>query len=118
MLQATPVQMVSVRDMILNTLSILYCKAIRQQLIDKNNKNKNKNKNRKPHRYEVHDKILVHEKRNKYEEPYKGPYQITKVWKNRTVAIFRGAVQDCINIIWINPITNNNKIDTAPVNFN
>ena len=57
-------------------------------------------------------------KKNKYEGPYRGLYQITQPCKNGTVAIRRGAAQNRINIIWINPITNNNKIATVPVNFN
>ena len=36
--------------------------------------------NRKPHNYRVREKVLVCDKKvNKYEEPYKGPYPITKV---------------------------------------
>ena len=39
------------------------------------------------------------QKFEKYEEPYKGSYPITKVLKNGTVTISRGAVQESINII-------------------
>ena len=46
----------------------------------------------------VHDKKL-----NKCEESYKVPYQITKVWKNETVTIHQGAVQERINITLVKP---------------
>ena len=91
--------------MILNTHSMAEWEAIRrrkQQLIDKNNQNENKNC--KPHIYEIHGKVLVRNKNtNKDEEPHKRPYQITNVWINRNVTIHRGAVQYCMNIIWIKP---------------
>ena len=38
---------------------------------------------------------------NKYDDPYKGPYPITKVCKNGTVTIHQEYVQDHIYIIWI-----------------
>ena len=54
------------------------------------------------HSYKVREKVIEHEKNaNKYEEPYKGLYPITHVWKNRTASIRRGAAQYCINIRWI-----------------
>ena len=70
--------------------------------MEKNNKNRNKNS--KPHIYKAREKVLVRDKKeNKYEKPYKGPYQITKVQKNGTVTLLWGALKECINIIWIKP---------------
>ena len=55
-------------------------------------------KNCIPHNYIVFDKVLVHHK-----NPLKGPCPITKVWKNRTVAMHRGAIKYHINVRWIKP---------------
>ena len=41
------------------------------------------------------------QKTNKYKEPYKGPYPITKVQTNVNVTICWGATQERINIRWI-----------------
>ena len=42
----------------------------------------------KPNSYILREKVLVHDKEGKkYEDLYKDPYPITKVWTNRTDAI-------------------------------
>ena len=41
---------------------------------------------------------MCNKKLNKYEDPYKGPYPIIKVWKNGTVTMRQGAVKEHINI--------------------
>ena len=91
--------------MILNTPFISDLEAIRrpkQDLIDK--RNQNENDNSKPHSYRLCDKVLVRYKKvNKCDDPYNSPYPITKVWKNGTVTIHRGVVQERINIGWIKP---------------
>ena len=63
-LQATPVQLVSGFNMILNTPFITDWEDIRirkQQIIDKNNQNENKNC--KLHFYEVSEKLQLHDKK-------------------------------------------------------
>ena len=67
-------------------------------------KNKqHENKYNKPHTYRIRDKLLVRKKiSKKYEERYIGPYPITQVWTNGNVKIRRGAVQERINIRYIN----------------
>ena len=104
MLQATPDQLVFVRDMILKPSFIAYREAVRlreQKIIDKNNQFENKN--RKPHTFRIRDKLLVRNKKaNNYEEPYVGPCLTIQVWNNGNVNIGRGDMQECIN--------NNNKM--------
>ena len=63
----------------------------KQQLIEKNNQLENKNF--QLHTYRVQEKLLVRDKTvNKYEEPYKGPYPITKVCTNGNFTIHWGTV--------------------------
>ena len=99
-LQATPGQLVFGRDLILNCEFIADWKAIKkqkQQLINKNNQRKN-NK-RKEHRYQVGDRVLLLNKlARKLELPYRGPYEITEVFRNGTVQVDTGTIKDRINI--------------------
>ena len=65
-IQATPGQLVSRRNMVLNTPLIAYWEAIsghKQQIIDKNNQNENIYI--KPHIYRVCEKVLVRDKKAK-----------------------------------------------------
>ena len=82
--QSTPGQLVFGCDMMLNIPFIKIWGAIRrckQQLIEKNNQLENINC--QLYTYIVREKVLVGNKTvNKYEEPYKGPYPITKVCPN------------------------------------
>ena len=74
----------------------------KQQLTDKNINNENKT--RKRYSYKTHKKVIVlNKKNNKYQEPYKGPHQKTKLWKIRTVSVRRGAMKERINVRWIKP---------------
>ena len=70
--------------------------------MDKNNQNINKN--RKPHLYKVREKLLVSDKKeNKYEDPHKGLYPITKICISVTVTVRQVAIQYRINIRCIKP---------------
>ena len=75
--------------MILNNHFIYDLEYIRrheQVLIEK--KPKTRIKNFKLQNYRVDKKLQVRDKKaNKYEDPYKGPYSITNIWINLTVAI-------------------------------
>ena len=91
--------------MILNTPFIADWEDIRlskQIIIDKNNQLENKN--RKPHTYIIRDRVLVCNKKvDKHEKPHRGAYLITQLWTNGNVTIYRGAVQERINIRHIKP---------------
>jgi putative transposase len=104
-LQATPGQLVFGRDMVLNTQHLAdwtAIKARKQELIRKNNIIENSK--RIPHQYRVGDKVMMESHRaNKYEQPYQGPYIITKVHSNGTVRLKMGAVTDTVNIRRIHP---------------
>ena len=105
MLLAIPGQLIFGRDMILNTSFIADWEAIRlrkQKIID--NKNQIENKNRKLHIYRIRDNVLVRNKNeNNHEEPYIGPYPITRVWTNGNVTMRWGAVKEHIHTIWTKP---------------
>ena len=62
----------------------------------RNKNNQNKNNNCKPQKYIVREKV-------KDEDPYKGPYPIIQVLSNGNVAIRQEAIQDRINISYVNP---------------
>ena len=67
------------------------------------NINNNNNKIQQ-HNHRVYEKVIVSDnKENRYEEPYKSPHQITKVWKNGTHTIHQDAVQEHINIKIVRP---------------
>ena len=89
-----PGQLVFGCDMMLNIPFIAIRVAIRrrkQQLIEKNNQLENKNF--QLHKYRVREKVIVRDKTvNKYEEPHKGPYPITKVCTNGKFTIHRGTM--------------------------
>ena len=104
-LRNTPGQLVFGRDMILNIkheANWEYIKKRKQDLIEKNNQAENAK--RTPHTYRVGDKVLIRRgTENKYETPYKGPYQITRVNENGTVRIRVQNVEDTYNIRRITP---------------
>ena len=89
-----PGQLVFGCDMMLNIPFIAIWGAIgirKQQLIEKNNQLVNKNF--QLHTYRVREKLLLRDKTvNKYGDPYKGTYPITKVCKNGNSTIHRGTV--------------------------
>ena len=73
-----------------------YIKRRKQQLIEKIVKTKAKITYRTF--IEYMRKYSFPKKFNRYEDSYKFPYPITKVWTNGTVTISRGAVQYKIRI--------------------
>ena len=88
------------RDLIFNTQHIANWEEIRQRkqkLIKQNNVRENDT--RLPHTYQVGDMVLMRSKAaRKLELPYKGPYKITDVFRNGTVRIQIGPVEDRVNI--------------------
>ena len=74
----------------------------KQQPINKNTQNVNIN--RKPPYHTVCEKVLVcDQKADKYEDPYKGLYQIIMVWTNETITICHVSVKYCIKMLRIKP---------------
>ena len=104
-LQPTPGQLVFGRDMIFNiqhTANWEYIKQRKQQLINLNNKRENEN--RIAHHYQVGDKVLLARgTENKYEAPYKGPFEILRVNDNGTVRLKVNSVEDTYNVRRIKP---------------
>src|SRR5688572_7600294 len=86
-LRKTPGQLVFGRDMIFNIQHSANWEFIRQnkqKAIEKNNKAENAKQT--AHLYKEGDPVLVRRgTENKYESPYRGPYNITKVKDNGTV---------------------------------
>ena len=104
-LKATPGQLVFGRDMILNIKHVADWEAIKQRkqkLINQNNKREN-NK-RIQHKYRVGDKVLMtNKKARKLETPNDGPYRITDVFRNGSVRVRKGAIEDRVNVRNITP---------------
>ena len=89
-LQATPAQLVFGRDSILNIkheANWKYIKERKQLLINKNNEKENSK--RRQHTYQVGDKVLVenYNHRKFGDDPFIGPFRITKVNNNGTVQL-------------------------------
>ena len=89
-LQATPGQLVFGRDMVFNIAHEANWKEIqdrKQKLINYNNKRENAKCVK--HKYQVGDKVLMQrtDSSRKLERPYDGPFQITEVFSNGTVAV-------------------------------
>jgi hypothetical protein len=99
-LQKSPGQLVFGRDMIFNiqhTANWEYIRQRKQALIHKNNQRENSK--RIPHVYAIGDQVMLRRgTENKYETPYSGPHNITKVFMNGTVRLQRGAVLETVNI--------------------
>ena len=61
------------------------------------------------HSFEVHSNESLCRKSGRlgidqvYEDLYKVPYPINKVWKDWTITIFLGYVQEHMDIRWIKP---------------
>ena len=57
------------------------------------------------HEYRIGDKVLMQrtDSTRKLERPYDGPYEVTKVFTNGTVAIQKGIVNERVNIRRIFP---------------
>jgi len=105
-LQATPIQLVFGRDAMLNVqfqADWQLIKQLKQKQIYQDNLKENKR--RIPHEYKIGDKVLyLIQPKGKYNEnPYKGPYVITKVNNNGTVQIHKGAIYETVNIRLLKP---------------
>ena len=105
-LHATLSQLVFGRDAILNTkfeANWNYIRERKQKIIRQNNKRENSK--RIPHTYNVNDKVLFRrDDLSKYgQDPWDGPYKISKVNNNGTVRLKMGAVYKTINIRLIKP---------------
>ena len=105
-LQATPAQLVFGRDAVFQVKHLAnwtYIKERKQRLINANNRKENAK--RRPHTYQVNDRVLVKDAQKlKYgTDSYHGPYSITEVHDNGTVRIQMGAVSDVYNIRNIHP---------------
>jgi len=105
-LQATPMQLIFGRDAMLNIkfqADWQLIKQLKQTKIHQNNIREN-NK-RIPHQYKIKDKVLYlsHTKAKYAENPYKGPYEITKVNTNGTVQLHMGAIYETVNIRLLKP---------------
>jgi hypothetical protein len=109
-LGATPSQLVFGRDAILNTQFVAdwqYIKQKKQNIINKNNEKENAK--RKEYQYHVGDKVKVkNSMHNKFgEDPYTGPYTVTKVYNNGTLRLrkrtAKGALYQTYNIRNVEP---------------
>jgi len=79
-------------------------------LIEKNSKAENAK--RVAHLYKKGDPVLLKRgTENKYESPYKGPFNILKVNDNGTVCLRVGAVEDTYNIQRLTPYTQANDLN-------
>ena len=104
-LKKTPGQLVFGRDMILNIQHQADWEYIKQRKQNKiNENNRRENSRRKPHQYNVGDKVLLRRgTENKYESPYSGPHEILQVNDNGTVRMAVKNVIDTFNIRRIKP---------------
>jgi hypothetical protein len=112
-LKKTPGQLVFGRDMIFNIQHVAnweYIRQNKQKVIEKNNKAENAK--RVAHLYKEGDPVLLKRgTENKYESPYKGPFNILKVNDNGTVRLRVGAVEDNYNIRRLTPYTQANDLN-------
>jgi hypothetical protein len=104
--QATPTQLGFGHDSILNTkfeANWAFIQERKQNVIDRNNTKDNAS--RIIHHYQVNDKVLYKNVMDSEfsEDPWKGPYTITKVNDNGTVKLIMGKVTDTVNIRNIKP---------------
>jgi hypothetical protein len=89
-LQATPCQLVFVRDMIHNIAFRANWDQIQKRKQDIiNNSNQKENKSRIPYEYKVGDQVSLETPRilRKLSTPCTGPYPVTNVYKNGTIRI-------------------------------
>ena len=98
-LQASPMQLVFVRDAILNIKHVSDWWHIRQRKhLQINHNNKREYMRRNNHQYRVSDKILVKRKKNtKQELEFMGPFPITQINDNGTVRFQRVIIYDATN---------------------
>jgi len=103
---ASPGQMVFGRDMLLPIRFETDWALIRQRRLRQIEKdNKRENKNRKEHEYSVGDKVLYnkHGILRKLTVPRRGPYEVTHTYRNGTIRIQRGAINERVNIRHVTP---------------
>ena len=106
-LKASPAQLVFGRDMFLPIEFQANWTALelqRQKEITKNNLRENAS--RKPHVYNIGDKVLVSKPghiRRKLENPRDGPYEVTAVFSNGTIRIQRGSISERVNLRRVTP---------------
>jgi transposase InsO family protein len=109
--RATPSQLVFGRDALLNVSFVAdwqYIKERKQKLILQNNKKENKT--RRPHQYQVGDRVMIKEDPNRKHgaDRYSGPFTLTQVNNNGTVKLSKvarrgGAVIETWNVRNIDP---------------
>ena len=104
-LQASPMQLVFGRDVILNIKHVADWEHIQQcKQLRINHNNKRENMRRNNHQYKVGDKILVKRRNNsKHELEFMGPLPITQINDNGTVNLQKGIINDATNIRRIKP---------------
>jgi hypothetical protein len=106
-LQATPAQLVFGRDMILPISISADWNMIKQRKQSEiNRNNRRENRDRVDHTYKVGDKILLTKPgiQRKLHSPREGPYEITAVYDNGTIAIRTSkAVTERVNIRRVTP---------------
>jgi len=105
-LQATPIQLVFGRDAMLNVQFQADWQIIRQMKQSKiHQNNMRENQKRTPHEYKLGDNILyqIQTKGKFSDNPYKGPYGITKVNSNGTVQLHMGVIYETVNIRLLKP---------------
>ncbi len=105
-LQATPMQLIFGRDAMLNIKFQADWQLIKQlEQIKIHQNNMRENNKRIPHQYKVKDKVLylIHTKAKYADNPYKGPYEITKVNTNGTVQLCMGVIYETVNIRLLKP---------------
>ena len=102
-LKATPAQLVFGRDSILNIrheADWTFIKQQKQKLINRNNVKENAK--RKPHTYNIGDKVLVTNPDNRKfgSDPYIGPYIITAVNANGTTQLRKDLAKGSVHETW------------------
>ena len=87
-----------------------YIRQNKQKRIEKDNKAENAKRN--VHIYKEGDPVLLGRgTENKYDAPYKGPFNILKVNDNGTVCLGVGVVNDNYNIRRLTPYTRSNVLN-------
>jgi len=108
-LQATPMQLVFGRDAFLNVKFEADWQLIKERKQARiNANNQRENQKRKPHTYQVGDKVLYNVVQGtikpKYgQNPFAGPYEVLRANNNGTVVLQKGPVIETVNIRLIKP---------------
>ena len=105
----TPGQLLFSRDMIMQVRVVADWERIKAaRMKAAATANQQENKTRLDYQYQIGDKILVKkliqgEVAPKMADPYEGPYEILKVYKNGTLKIKRGSYEETIHIRRVKP---------------